>query len=291
MDVKKRITVSISTWFCIPEQGMKDMEILCRSSAFAVKSRSKDFPHKMHFITSSHNIAPWKYPKKHPEEWLQYINERHTYYTIETRNPDGSFMTQSEMLPCSYHHNSRDLAVLHLETDHDELFETFSLEPHKLSGRELMAGDSILFNGYSVVDSTGNHSSENSSGFSPADNAPSSELDVRRTVPTIVPATFVSQSMFLNYARANHILNGCMSGGPVTCKPTVEAKRKEGRSAANASVSERSEVCGMFENVVPDDCEDQELRGLVSFVGTETIAGSVPVYFCNLLWLYYSAEI
>ena len=273
MDVKKRITVSISTWFCIPEQGMKDMEILCRSSAFAVRSKSQNFPHKMHFLTSSHNIAPWKYPKKYPEEWLHFINEKHTYYTIETRNPDGSFMTQSEMLPCSYHHISRDLAVLHLETDHDELFETFSLEPHELSSRELTVGDSILFNGYSIVDNTGSHSSENSSGFNPTDNSPSSELDVRRTVPTIVPATFVSQTMFQNYARANHILNGCMSGGPVTCKSKSEVVKKKGRSAANASTSDRSEVCGMFENVVPDDCDELELRGLVSFVDAETIAG------------------
>ena len=273
MEVKKRITVSISTWFCIPEQGMKDMEILCRSSAFAVRSRSKNFPHKMHFLTSSHNIAPWKYPKKYPEEWLRFINEKHTYYTIETRNPDGSFMTQSELLPCSYHHISRDLAVLHLEHDHDELFETFSLEPHKLSSRELTAGDSILFNGYSIVDSTGSEASEKSGRPNPTNNSPSSALDVRRTVPTIVPATFVSQTMFRNYARANHTLNGCMSGGPVTCKSKVVAVKKEGRSGASASISDRSEVCGMFENTMPDDCDQVELRGLVSFVDAETIAG------------------
>ena len=36
---RRHFALSISTWFCAPEQGMKEFEILNRSSAFLVKSR------------------------------------------------------------------------------------------------------------------------------------------------------------------------------------------------------------------------------------------------------------
>jgi hypothetical protein len=31
--------LSFSSWFCVPDQGMKDFEILCRASAFLIKAK------------------------------------------------------------------------------------------------------------------------------------------------------------------------------------------------------------------------------------------------------------
>jgi len=127
---------------------MKEFEILSRASAFLVKSRfngagpaaKHKFPQgrlkpiagaagangekgvhtfvpRYHVVTASHVVAPWLWPKYYPDEWLRYVNQSHTHYTLELRNEEGVFVTQSECFPVSYHHRNRDLAVLHLEDE------------------------------------------------------------------------------------------------------------------------------------------------------------------------------
>lgn len=34
--MKRNLAFSFSSWFCVPELGMKDFEILCRASCFIV---------------------------------------------------------------------------------------------------------------------------------------------------------------------------------------------------------------------------------------------------------------
>lgn len=256
------MTFSISTWFCLPEQGMMDMEILCRSSAFAVKSVSDKFPSNLHFITTSHNIAPWRFRNHYPEEWLQMINEKNTYYTIEARQPDGNFMSQSELLPSSFHHRSRDLAVLHLDRNHDELFDKLELFPHVMTDRQLKTGDDLRFDGFNVSDNV------ETLNYTPKKG--NNEPDSRRPVPTTVSGTFVSESMFRRYAKSATPLSLSMSGAPVLCKPAKSVAVKSGRSAASIG-GDRLEVCGMVENMIPCDWEDESLRGLAAFVDSETI--------------------
>jgi hypothetical protein len=131
----RRVVASFSSWFCLPEQGMKDMEILSRASCFLTpfnnssvantstsnKYNSKLGGRKFHVLTASHVVAPWRWPKHYPDEWLQHVNETHTHYTLELRHPDGTFITQAELLPQSYHHPTRDLSVLHLEDEENTL--------------------------------------------------------------------------------------------------------------------------------------------------------------------------
>jgi hypothetical protein len=45
------------------------------------------------------------------------VNEKHTHYTVELRDSDGSFLTQSDLIPAAHHHPVRDLAVFHLERE------------------------------------------------------------------------------------------------------------------------------------------------------------------------------
>ena len=73
--------------------------------------------HKFHVCTVSHAAAPWRWNKLYPDEWLQYVNEKHTHYTVELRDSDGSFLTQSDLIPAAHHHPVRDLAVFHLERE------------------------------------------------------------------------------------------------------------------------------------------------------------------------------
>ena len=125
---------------------MKDLEILCRSSAFIVKVspsfKKGDFGlhaplisgfHRpnYHVVTVSHGIAPWLWPSQYKmhrngeHEWLNGVNETHTFYTFELRQfLTGAMATQHELSPRVYHHSSsspsgsrRDLCVTHLSFD------------------------------------------------------------------------------------------------------------------------------------------------------------------------------
>lgn len=151
--------LTISAWFSPPEEGVKDAEILCRSSAFVVRSseafqkanpltnfkghspmRNSLHRPRYHVVTVSHGVAPWLWPTLYPmkeneeHEWLKYINESHTCYTMDLRQTaTGQFATQHLLAPVIYHHSPtgtgvrRDLAVTHCLVD--ELRHTDSNRP------------------------------------------------------------------------------------------------------------------------------------------------------------------
>lgn len=68
-------------------------------------------------LTSSHVVAPWKWPKYYASEWhwLAGVNESHTHYTVELRHSDGMFLTTADLAPASFHHAHRDVAVMHFD--------------------------------------------------------------------------------------------------------------------------------------------------------------------------------
>jgi hypothetical protein len=78
---------------------MKNLEILSRSSAFIVKSRSSLFPYKYHVLTSSHVVSPWRWPKYYAQDWLSSVNESHMQYSMELRDSDASFLNMSMLSP------------------------------------------------------------------------------------------------------------------------------------------------------------------------------------------------
>lgn len=120
---KSSLSFSFSNWFCSPALGQTKYEILNRASAFMIKSSNPNssFENKYHIVTSSHVVAPWKYPKYYPQEWLPYVNEDHIYCTIELRYPDGVFITQHDLNCISYHHPTRDLVVMHLQDEDSQV--------------------------------------------------------------------------------------------------------------------------------------------------------------------------
>lgn len=117
----KTTVMSITSWFCIAEQGMKDFEVLCKASAFLVKAnpyiKDAKLKPRYHLLTVSHVVAPWKFPKLYPNEWLTFVNEKHTHFTMELRHEDGTHITQLDLLPKAFLHPTRDLAILHFEDE------------------------------------------------------------------------------------------------------------------------------------------------------------------------------
>lgn len=247
---------------------MKDFEILSRSSAFLVPSfvrsspnpsspppaasslptASSDpskshvpfvFQHNYHVLTSSHVVAPWKWRKYYSDPWLEFVDEKHTFYTIEVRHDNGVFETQAELIPISFHHPTRDVAVLHLmdEASNVEMMKDVGLQVLDLAppADELETGAALEFLGHDMQ------------GGVTADE------DMRVPVPLTVRGTFSHRTPHQTFGRPERPLVDGMCGGPVL------------RAASKR-------VHGLLEGIVPQDHPTASLRGLASFIESLEIA-------------------
>lgn len=90
-------------------------------------------------------MAPWRFPKYYPDEWLRHVNESHTFYTVEIRHTDGMFLCVLDLDAAAYHHKSRDMAILHLENEQESMdtLKNFEFQPLTLANAndELQAND------------------------------------------------------------------------------------------------------------------------------------------------------
>jgi len=245
MASKRRVVASISSWFCVPEQGMKDLEILSRGSCFIVpKMQEKNGGPKFHVLTASHIVSPWRWPKFYPDEWLQYLNERHTHYTMELRHEDGSFITQSELVPTTYHHPSRDVAALHLD-DEDEAMDmmgSLGFTPLELVDAPPLEGQELIFRGHEVLGEV------------------SESADERRPIPCDVGGRVQLRSPAQTFAATDKLLHDGMCGGPVTA------------AIENALGMTTEKVAGIVEGIVGADSPAVDYRGLAVFLEAHDMA-------------------
>jgi hypothetical protein len=272
MSRPKKVAVSISTWFRVPEEGMADFEILCRASAFLVRSKNPQYPAKFHLLTASHVVAPWRFPKYYPDEWLRYVNQNHTQYTLEIRDDHGVMLGTSSILASTHHHSSRDLAVMHLEDEAsaDQIFAAHGVQYQNLSQRELVEGEVVEFHGHDVEmpPSMSNESKSDgqptSSVTSVRDDAGSD--DTRESIPLIVYGHFVASTAKQFFAQTKPVLTYGMCGGAVIAKSSSSI-------TANGVIktTTASSVCGMLEGIVPLDSPSEQHRGLAAFVDSAVI--------------------
>jgi hypothetical protein len=47
----QRFSLSFTSWFCVPDQGMKDFEVLCRASAFLLPASKNVSIPRFTFVT------------------------------------------------------------------------------------------------------------------------------------------------------------------------------------------------------------------------------------------------
>ena len=253
----RRICLSVSSWFCIPEQGMKDMDILCRSSAFIVPVQNKEiFSEKsFHVVTCSHVVAPWKWPNYYPAEWLQAVNESHTYYTVELRQNDGVFQTQLDLLPRAYHHPNRDLAVLHFEDEKSSLdfLSALSVDALTLDGSEYSEQERLFFYGHEVT-------------------GPVLEdgTDMRVPVPYDCEGRFKFSNPRQNFAKTARVLSDGMCGGPM-----CSAGSSSSGSRGMINLSDSFVARGLIEGIIPENYSEESLQGLAAFIGASDIAAFV----------------
>ena len=258
---QKRICLSLSSWFCVPEQGMQDMDILCRSSAFVLPVHNKEkFKEKsLHVITCSHVVAPWKWPKYYPAEWLQAVNESHTYYTVEVRHSDGVFHTQLDLLPRVYHHPTRDLAVLHFEDEQS-------------SSENLSA---LNFNGLSLVEDSEHNEQERLFFHGHDVTGPILEdgTDMRVPIPNHCEGRFSFATPQQTFAKTARLLNDGMCGGPMVIAGSSSSSSSRNDRIRSLRMSDNFVARGMLEGIIPEAHPEASLRGQASFISAKEIAG------------------
>ena len=240
---------------------MMEFEILSRASAFFVKSRTSNFSNRFHLVTASHVIAPWRFPKYYPDEWLQFVNQSHTRHTIEIRDESGFLTAESQLFSHSYHHATRDLAVLHLDDENEalEMFEAEGVESQDLLKRELVEGEELKFHGHDVQIPP-------AFGADGGSDASGSAEDSRQPTPQRIKGIFFSKTAHQFFARTNPILSYGMCGGPVTAND-----RNTLTAGGVSKTSVTSSVCGMLEGIVPLESTNENIRGLASFVDSPNI--------------------
>lgn len=223
---------------------MKELEILSRGSCFLIPSKSGNNEPKYHVLTASHIVAPWRWPRLYPDEWLKHLNETHTHYTMELRHPDGTFVMQNELLSESFHHATRDMAALHLEEESNafKLLSSLDFSALELATEEPMPGEELTFHGHTVT-------------------GPIAEdgTDERRPVPCDVRGTVTQRSPMQTFATTESLLTDGMCGGPVT------------RAMQSMLGTPTLRAAGMLEGIVPTDSPAIDHRGLAVFIEAEEI--------------------
>ena len=230
-------------------------------STYAARSAAKkglDFLPTHHVVTSSHVVSPWKWPRYYPDEWLQFVTAAHTHYTLEIRDDSGVFVTQVECNPVTYHHANKDLAILHLADEEDNIslleevgYEYVDLLAPRMSTDLAVPGVELNFYGHNV---SGNNQDEESNF--PSGNPQAGSGDDRQPVPQKVGGEIIHRTKEQIFSQTESVLTDGMCGGPVLM--TSEDEKV-------------SRICGMVEGIVPVDHPTEPLRGLAVFIESDDI--------------------
>jgi hypothetical protein len=222
---------------------MERYEILSRASTFPVRVRRQHAcENSLHFVTSAHVVAPWRYRKYYPDEWLDFVDERSTAYTLHLRDGDGNTLPSCEhaFKRRVFLHPTLDLAVVHLEDEQMALNSMqdvgMQLEPLELAPAPLSAADAdqlgrdqLAFFGHVLVEEGGG--APGNTDFmvmrtKGRDELVDREQDSSRQVPEEVKGSLSHLSQSLDgettiqaFAATESLLVMGMCGGPVIINP------------------------------------------------------------------------
>jgi len=120
----KNYLMSMTSYFKLPEQGMKEFEVLSRASCFFIKSNK--FHKQFHIVGASHVTHPWYFRVMYHEkkyDWLNYVYEEAVKTKISFRDDRTGLIASPEFEcePKLYRHNILDLVILHLKNEKEFL--------------------------------------------------------------------------------------------------------------------------------------------------------------------------
>ncbi|CAM9718654.1 unnamed protein product [Chrysoparadoxa australica] len=217
---------TITVLFHIPEQGMKQPELLTRGTTFCTPHPNTG---KLAFFTPAHVAAPWKFPRYYPQDWLKFVEPQHCIYTLNARNlkmysSDGTndghyFFGRVEL------HPTRDVAAFYLEDEDAALKDMkrkeLKLEPVRLRDSPLMKGEFVDIAGFEVEDESEATFRdeveiivEGESAAERLETKNSLEGDLRRQYPLGMRAEVSLRTQNQVFARTRELLNDGMCGAP-----------------------------------------------------------------------------
>lgn len=84
----RRLALSFTSWFKVPEEGMQSYELLSRASALVVTAK-RPSSKVLHVVTALHIPCPFYFPNYYPKSdypWLAAVREEHVKNTVEFRS-------------------------------------------------------------------------------------------------------------------------------------------------------------------------------------------------------------
>ncbi|DAZ93977.1 TPA: hypothetical protein N0F65_005488 [Lagenidium giganteum] len=236
--------LSITTCFCLPHEGMAQLEYLSRGSAFMVDtaaSPSSTVPStltelaqaadsdRLVVLTAQHVACPGLFPKYFAEkwDWLQHVSEEFVQHSLQLLAWPSAASPLPQVLlelPLQRHvvlHPSRDVAMLVLdgmalteavERQSNAIDTALKLRSLALATQPLAPGnDTTFFGHFQLPEST---TTENES--SPEAPEAASAAAALGQFPKLVTGKFVGQSAHGQaFAWSEEILEEGMCGGAV----------------------------------------------------------------------------
>jgi len=168
---KKFCGYGIGSYFKIPEQDMLKFEVLSRGSLILVPSFKKHF----RIVSAAHIPFPFYYPNLYDMidkyEWLNFVEEKHVYSTLQIRNEHtGAILEEFRIADRIIKHPSLDLVLMDLTRQEEIRFieqitgekynrKTMSEESRTklnivdLSTQRIGNGHEVEFHGFSLTTS------------------------------------------------------------------------------------------------------------------------------------------
>ncbi|TMW58209.1 hypothetical protein Poli38472_011797 [Pythium oligandrum] len=237
---RRRAVLSLTTRFCLPHEGMTELEYLSRGSAFLLDAASRPETRQashdkmqlsdLKVLTCQHVACPWLFPKYFHEkwDWLQHVTEefvQHSLQLLEMPSVDAKTIQQPKVLaeiPLHQQvwlHPDRDMAMLAID-EHDQarweqIVDKWELGALVLDPAACKPGAHLRFNGHKQIGSSDDKDSEVSSVSDDASDA-SDGVESVGQYPKEVAGRFVGKSARGQvFAWSEEILEEGMCGGAV----------------------------------------------------------------------------
>jgi len=220
-----RSVLSVSSHFKVPEQGMKEYELLSRGTAFCLSLPGPPpSPSKVVLVTCSHVLAPYKWRQHFKEPWLEFVKNEHVECRIQAwkqaeGDPSrGQLGVETRVQGLSIYHHTLDLCMLPIHKKTADAYDLMPFEDRD-QGEPLAESEELTFVGFpSAVSSPGGEQQEKLGVLPP-----------RWVHGRALASIRDKQGRF--YAKTEERLAVGMSGGPV--------------------LDRHGRCCGIFQGILP----------------------------------------
>ena len=210
-----------------------------------------DYRPLVHCVAASHVLAPWKWKKYYPLDWLQVVTQEHCVYSLEVYDPEtAESLAKFALNPYAIHHpQEMDLAIIHFKQEDATLRHLRNLGVEIMylrdKEKEFENGEEVTFEGFAIVGEEPIFDRE-SEGKDKKEDKKDSNDDTRVFVPYTETGTLIAATNDRFLAKTAEPLVEGLCGGPV--------------------IDTHGTIAGVIEGIVPTDHKDERVAGAASFI-------------------------